>query len=1713
MTWFKRNRQEVSTAPIFSKGKSKRRKARAALPSVELLEDRALPSTLTTTPTPAQGVVGNVTLQDVANLSGASNPTGTISFTLYAPDGVTVVDSESVPVNGNGMYSTQNGYAPVASGTYQWLARYGGDANNNPITGTIGDEPVVVSPPPQITTSQGPNTTLGSAIPLTDTATLTGGDNPTGSITFGLYLSATGEGGSSNTPVTSFTVPVNGDGTYGPVSYTPMAAGQYQWVATYSGDSNNPSVGTQIGDEPEFVNPAQPSLTTTASPSSGPVGVTLQDTATLTGAVGPTGPIVFQLIAPDGSLVDYEEVTVNGNGDYSTTNGAVADQIGTYTWQTIYLGDANNLEADAAPEPVSVGASLTSPTISTVAGPGGVVGNALLTDTAQLGGSDSATGTIGFTLTGPDGAVVTTETVGVSGDGSYSTPTPVLATEVGTYIWSATYSGDSLNNAATDSGQNETATVIKDTPTLVTNASASAGGVVGTTQLSDSATISGGDNPTGSITFTLTSPDGTTATIGSVSIFSAGTYSSLAVTATEVGTYTWHASYTGDSLNNPAADNGANESITTVKASPTVVTSASVSAGGLVGTAQLSDSATIAGGFNPTGTITFSLKAPDGSMSTIGTVNVNGDGTYTGPAVTATEGGTYTWHATYNGDGLNNSAVDNGANESVTTIKANPAIVTSAAVSAGGVVGTAQLSDSATLSGGYNPTGTITFSLKAPDGSTSTVATVSVNGDGAYNGPAVTATEVGTYTWLATYNGDTGNNSAADDGTNESVTTIKASPSVATVASATAGGVVGTSHLSDSVIVSGGDNPTGTVTFTLKAPDGTTSTVGSVTINGDGTYSSPAVTATEVGIYTFHASYGGDALNNSAADNGTNESVTTIKASPSVATVASATAGGVIGSSHLSDSVTVSGGDNPTGTVTFTLKAPDGTTATIGTVTISGDGTYSSPSVTPTQVGTYTFHATYSGDALNNTAADNGANESVTTVASSPRVSQGEFGTIGFWHNQNGQAVINSFNGGSTKTLLGNWLASNFPHLFGASNPYISSTLAQYKATSLAGLTNAQIATVYANLWNPTGVTKNTYVQAFAVALGVYADTSSLGGNATATKYGFKVTTAGGGGATWTIGSNSPAFGGQTGALTVMQILQAIDANFTPSTGTFYGGDQTKTGDANNVLNGINTTGDVNAGLAGNSGVAFSPEQLRTAYGINGLGLDGTGQTIAVVDAYDNPSIFQAVDAFDQQFGLGGGSSQNLFDQYGASSSFLTVLGQDGQTTDLPGTDPSGPGGSNWEVESALDVEWIHAVAPGARIILVEANSQALSDLMSGVATAGNQPGVSVVSMSWGFQEGLTVLGEDEAAYDSYLVHLGVTFVASTGDYGTADPEYPAFSPNVIAVGGTSLTLNADNSYGGEAGWGYQSADLGTFIGSGGGVSQFEAQPAFQLGAQSTGYRTTPDVAFVADPATGVWIADPYNLDSSNPFEVVGGTSLSAPGWAAMMALVNQGRATAGQAALNSTSPTEAQQALYSLSQSDYNVIATGTNGGYNAAPGYNLVTGLGTPIASRLVPDIVAGNYTATGRVAAISPGLNANPGFTPGSTSNTMNVFTLGTPSGGAYRSVPKSLLVVIHNKGSATAAHKLRELQVVVFTPSKTSATFVVTPPGNDEAHGNVKSAQREEEKAPLMPPEGKSDASSLIIAGPELSEVGLAIDWGYAEEDLAALRLISESLMRT
>jgi len=352
---------------------------------------------------------------------------------------------------------------------------------------------------------------------------------------------------------------------------------------------------------------------------------------------------------------------------------------------------------------------------------------------------------------------------------------------------------------------------------------------------------------------------------------------------------------------------------------------------------------------------------------------------------------------------------------------------------------------------------------------------------------------------------------------------------------------------------------------------------------------------------------------------------------------------------------------------------------------------------------------------------------------------------------------------------------------------------------------------------------------------------------------------------------------------------------------------------------------------AGPTGI--TPAQIRHAYGFDTITFkkgsipgDGSGMTIAIVDAYDNPNIANDLVQFDRAFGLPDPPSFRKVDQNG-------------------GTNYPAPN-AGWAGEIALDVEWAHAIAPKANILLVEANDASPGNLMAAVDYARRQPGVVAVSMSFGGAETL-----NDATYNGILTtpsgHGGVTFLASTGDTGMPG-GYPAYSPNVVAVGGTTLTLNGGN-YGSETGW----------SGSGGGISVFEAQPAYQKGVvtQSTTFRTIPDVAYDADPGTGFSVYDSFNNGASLPWWVVGGTSDAAPQWAGLIAIADQGRALAGKGPLDG--PTQTLPMLYSFASSDFHDITTGNNG-FAAGPGYDLVTGRGTPFADLVVKDLIGAVPTA---------------------------------------------------------------------------------------------------------------------------------------------------------
>jgi subtilase family serine protease len=317
----------------------------------------------------------------------------------------------------------------------------------------------------------------------------------------------------------------------------------------------------------------------------------------------------------------------------------------------------------------------------------------------------------------------------------------------------------------------------------------------------------------------------------------------------------------------------------------------------------------------------------------------------------------------------------------------------------------------------------------------------------------------------------------------------------------------------------------------------------------------------------------------------------------------------------------------------------------------------------------------------------------------------------------------------------------------------------------------------------------------------------------------------------------------------------------------------------------------------------LTPSDIKKVYHLPASGGQGT---IALVGAYDDPTIENDLGVFSAAFGLAPCTAKN-----GCLEKHLMAAG----------TKKDG----NWSLETSLDVEWAHAIAPQAKILLVEAKTSSGKNLLEAVDYAAKRPDVVAISMSWGGGE---FAGETDL--DSHFTSpAGAAFFASSGDAG-AGVSWPAVSPNVVAVGGTSLSFGSTTSTVHETAW----------SGSGGGVSAYVSQPAYQTAykiAKAKNQRAVPDVAYDADPASGFSVYRTTGK-SKNGWYTVGGTSAGAPQWAAIRALglsASNDRFYADKATANS--------AHY------FRDITSGANGDCayycEARRHYDYVTGLGTPL------------------------------------------------------------------------------------------------------------------------------------------------------------------------
>ncbi len=319
----------------------------------------------------------------------------------------------------------------------------------------------------------------------------------------------------------------------------------------------------------------------------------------------------------------------------------------------------------------------------------------------------------------------------------------------------------------------------------------------------------------------------------------------------------------------------------------------------------------------------------------------------------------------------------------------------------------------------------------------------------------------------------------------------------------------------------------------------------------------------------------------------------------------------------------------------------------------------------------------------------------------------------------------------------------------------------------------------------------------------------------------------------------------------------------------------------------------------------LTPAQVRHAYGVDQVSFmqgkrtiagDGRGQTIAIVSAFSTPTLAADLRVFDKQFGLPNSVPGGAF----ALST--------GRPQGRVGTDPS------WAQESTLDVEWAHAIAPGARILLVQAKSGTAQDLLAAADWARHRRGVSVVSMSWGWDTAPNP-APDNSFYTTPANHVagrgrgdGVTFVQAAADDGVAT-AWPDASVPVVTVGGTTLSID----------------DVGNYLSE----------------TRLSGSVQQASVAYDADPRSGFAVYDTTSFGGLQGWQVAGGTSAGTPQWAALFAIANQGRALSGKFSLDQTRDT--LPAISNLSASDFHTI---TDGG--------AATGRGSPFSDKLIAELI---------------------------------------------------------------------------------------------------------------------------------------------------------------
>lgn len=419
----------------------------------------------------------------------------------------------------------------------------------------------------------------------------------------------------------------------------------------------------------------------------------------------------------------------------------------------------------------------------------------------------------------------------------------------------------------------------------------------------------------------------------------------------------------------------------------------------------------------------------------------------------------------------------------------------------------------------------------------------------------------------------------------------------------------------------------------------------------------------------------------------------------------------------------------------------------------------------------------------------------------------------------------------------------------------------------------------------------------------------------------------------------------------------------------------------------------------------YTPAQIRAAYGLPTLpasytGLTaaqaaqlGAGQTIYIVDAQHNPNVAAELAAFNTKFSLPACTTKTV-----ATTATLPLATASSSACELSVVYSTAAGGmtataptydSGWATEIALDVQWAHATAPLARIVLIEAASSSYNNLLGGIKLA-NAMGPGIVSMSFGGSE-----SSGTSSAESAFAASGMTYLAATGDSGAA-VSWPSSSAKVLAVGGTTLTYTGGTRS--EVVW----------SSTGGGVSAYVATPSYQStavpGMGSAVRRTVADVAFNADPNSGQYVAVIASGTSTVKWASVGGTSLATPQWAGLIAVSNALRAVNGKAALGAPhvalyTNISTVPGTYASTFADITKGSHGTCSACSGEVGYDQATGLGTPNATALLSTLSGLTVQTAPVVAAASISGKAGTAlsFTVAVTASNAVTYTLsGAPSG---------------------------------------------------------------------------------------------------------------------